>query len=80
MYMWFIKKEFLDEFKKVINSYQNEMDMIRKIKVIKEIEKFCKQGKGISFYNRRTLNQKYIKELEKYKIDKNFYEYNISEI
>lgn len=78
--MWFIKTDFWNEFQDSISSYQKETDIIKKIHTIKAAENFCKQGKGVSFYNRRVINNKLLKEIEKYKNDKNYYEYSIKEI
>lgn len=73
--MWFIKTEFRDEFNLLINEFANEQEIIRKIKTIQEIESFCKQGKGISFYNRTIINNKFANEVIKYRNDVNYFEY-----
>lgn len=78
--MWFIKIEFWDEFQKLINDRQYQDGLKESIFKIKSIEKFCKGGKGVSFYNRRTLNDKLLREIEKYKNDNNYREYGMDKI
>lgn len=78
--MWFIKVEFLDEFKALIDNYQNDGEIIKQINYIKAVNSFCKQGKGVSFYSRRVINSKLIKEIEKYKNDRNYREYSIKDL
>jgi len=78
--MWFIKAEFWDEFQSLIKERRYENDLQEGVYRIKNIEKFCKEGKGVSFYNRRTINNKLLKELEKYKNDNNYHEYEMDKI
>ncbi|SMC19367.1 hypothetical protein SAMN02745134_00813 [Clostridium acidisoli DSM 12555] len=75
--MWFIKVEFWDEFQVLIKKYDNETEVIKKIKIIKASEEFCKQGKGVSFYNVTTINNKFMKKIEKYLNDENYCQYNL---
>jgi len=75
--MWFIKAEFSNEFQALINNYTDEAEIIKKIHSIKATEKFCKEGKGVSFYNRRVIDNKLLKEISKYKQDKDYCEYNL---
>lgn len=78
--MWFIKVEFWNEFQDLIGNRQYEDNSRECISRIKSIEKFCKGGKGVSFYNRRTINNKLLKEIEKYKNDVNYREYEMKDI
>lgn len=78
--MWFIKVEFWNEFQELVRSRQYEDSIRESISKIKTIEKFCKEGKGVSFYNRRTLNNKLLKEIERYTNDSNYREYEMKDI
>lgn len=76
--MWFIKTEFWDEFQTLLNNLLSESEMTNKVRIIMTAENFCKQGKGISFYSKRVINTKVLKEIEEYKNNKNYQEYNIN--
>lgn len=78
--MWFIRAEFWDEFQSLIKDRHYENCLQEEIYKIKNIENFCKEGKGVSFYNRRTINNKLLKELEMYKNDENYFEYGMDKI
>ncbi len=78
--MWFIRVEFWDEFQGLIKDRQYEDDLRESVFRIKTVESFCKEGKGVSFYGRRTLNIKLPKEIEKYKNDNNYHEYKMKDI
>ncbi len=78
--MWFIKNEFWNEFQTLIENRQYGDDIRESISRIKIIENFCKEGKGISFYSRSILDNKLLKEIERYKNDNNYREYGMKDI
>lgn len=71
--MWFIKNEYWDELQIALNG----VNSVQKLLII---ESFCKQGKGTSLYGRNTVNNKLIKDIQKFREDKSFREYTMSQI
>lgn len=78
--MWFIKVEFWDEFQGLIKDRHYNDELRENIYRIKSVESFCKEGKGVSFYNRKTINNKLLKEIEKYKNDNNYREFGMRDV
>lgn len=78
--MWFIKNEFWNEFMMRTSKYTNENEILKKVNIIKENERFCEEGKGVSFYNTTTINNKIMREIESYLNNKDYVKYEIKDI
>ncbi|QNO14311.1 hypothetical protein HYG86_05750 [Alkalicella caledoniensis] len=64
--MWFIKSKHWEEFQEAVKSIEEEIKAKKKVIVIRTLEEFCKEGKGVSFYNRFIISNKLVKEMEIY--------------
>ena len=75
--MWFIKTNYWNEFQNILINIKEDNKLKKSILIVREAEKFCKQGKGKSFYKRTVYNNKLLVEIEKFREDSNFQEFKV---
>lgn len=78
--MWYVKTEFCDEFKSLLHDINSGNSIVDTISKIKAAEDFCKQGKGVSFYNTRVVNKKLCMEIERFKSNAEYQEFLIDHV